>query len=331
MKNHPLSSTLWFLIIILILNGCGTPGYQPGDEAPYEEIPPTQEVAPDGILETVTWNIEWYDADDNFQQTKNAVRVMDSLNADLYALQEINSQQALNQLLSPLTGYRGITAEYISQGQKMAFVYNSNTIEVLDSGAIESTDVPPAYQEQWSYYWANGREPLYVSFNYRFENTRIPFYAIVIHGKANYGDNSEEYAEAYRRRQQAAEGLYHYLMDEHAEANIILLGDYNDDVDESLYYYSPGDFAETPYDEFINHPSHFEIITHQLSKEKRSSSINYMDEGNLIDHITMSNELYQMYVAQSAAVYDAPLTYIPNFERTTSDHLPVWAKFDVTQ
>lgn len=54
-----------------------------------------------------------------------------------------------------------------------------------------------------------------------------------------------------------------------------------------------------------------------------------MEEGDLIDHVTMSDELFRFYIDESAAVYDAPLNYISDYEATTSDHLPVWAKFDV--
>ncbi|MDZ7681953.1 MAG: hypothetical protein U5J63_09660 [Fodinibius sp.] len=44
----------------------------------------------------------------------------------------------------------------------------------------------------------------------------------------------------------------------------------------------------------------------------------------------MSNELFDNYVQNSTAVYDAPQSYIDNYGETTSDHLPVWAKFDIT-
>lgn len=282
-------------------------------------------MAPDGILETVTWNIEWYGANDNFRQTKNAVRVMDSLDADLFALQEIHSREALAVLLDPLAGYHGFTAEHVNKGQKMAFVYNTLTIDSLEAGAI--TDVREDYQQGWEYFWANGRTPLYFRFDYTFEETTIECYAVVVHGKANTADHGE----SYKRRQEAAEGLFYYLMDEEPNANIILLGDFNDDVDESLYYHEPGNLAETSYDEFVEHSQHFDVITHVLSLNKESSSLNYMEEGNLIDHIAISDELFPFYIGESAAVYDAPLNYITNFESTTSDHLPVWAKFDLTR
>lgn len=309
------------------------------EEEELKEISSTEPVAPDGILETVTWNTEWYGNEgngpgDEFQQTKNMVRVLDSLDADLYAMQEIFSQKAFNEIAEPMTGYNGFTADFINKGQKMAFLYNTNTIDSLEAGEISAAEVREVYREDWEYYWANGRPPLFFRFNYTANGEQTEFFVVIIHAKANYGKNAEDYRESYERRQEAAEGLYHYLMDEHPNANIILLGDYNDDVDESIYYEEKNDeevYQETPYDEFAEDTQNFRIITKVLSENKQTASINYMDEGDLIDHITMSDELFNFYIEGSAAIYEAPLEYIPDFESSTSDHLPVWAKFDMAQ
>ena len=333
MTEQPFTklSTLLFSTFLL-LTACGTPGFEPDEEKPPQKIPATEMVPADGILEAVTWNIEHFGRHESFKQTKNAVRVMDSLNADLFALQEIYSQDVLDKLLEPLTGYEGLVAPHPNKGQKMAFAYNTNTISVLNSGFISSTEVRDRYADQWSYYWANGRMPFYVNFRYAINETKSKdFYAVIIHGKANTGSNAQEYEEAYTRRQMAAEGLYYYLQDHKPDANIVMLGDYNDDVDQSLFYYDKNNFAETPYDEFVDDTASFSVITHVLSDDKKSSSIKYLEEGNLIDHITMSDELFDKLIDSSAAVYYAPQDYISEYGESTSDHLPVWVKFDLTK
>lgn len=324
-------------IALSLFKACGgTTGFEADDEEELQKILPAEPVAPDGILEAVTWNTEWYGStgngpDDEFRQTKNIVRVLDSLDADLYAMQEIYSQQAFNDITEPMTGYHGFTGDFVDRGQQMAFLYNTNTIDSLEAGEISAAEVREVYREDWEWNWADGRSPLYFRFNYSSkEGKNTEFFAVVIHAKANYGD----YQESYKRRQMAAEGLYYYLLDEHPNANIILLGDYNDDVDQSIYYEEQNDdevYQETPYDEFADNTQHFRIVTKVLSENKQTASINYMDEGDLIDHITMSNELFNLYIDGSADIYEAPLEYIPNFESSTSDHLPVWAKFDMAQ
>lgn len=320
--------------LLLFLASCSTP-YQPEEDPEEEEeqeeqIEQNDPVSPDGVLETVTWNLLGFGTgftgpSDWDLQTKNIVEVVDSLDADLYAFQEVADQSALNDIVQYMEGYSGFTAEYVSQQQKMAFVYNTNTIDSLEAGTIE--DVREAYQSDWSHYWASGRTPLFFRFNYTYQNTTQNFYAVVIHAKAHTGGSSEEYAEAYERRKRAAEGLYYYLLDNEPDANVILLGDYNDDVDESIYYEeSPDNFAQTPYYQFVNDTDDFDVITKKFSDSGESASINYED---IIDHITISNELFDEHVQNSTLIHD-PRSYIENYGNTTSDHLPVWAKFDIT-
>jgi endonuclease/exonuclease/phosphatase family metal-dependent hydrolase len=325
---------LFLTALLIVLASCGTP-YQP-EEDPEEEQEEDQEeqieqndpVPADGILEAVTWNIEWYGSgngpSDDQLQTKNIVEVVDSLDADLFAFQEVADQEALKNIVQYMDGYRGFTASHVPRNQDMAFVYNTNTIDSLEAGPI--TDVREAYQNDWSYYWASGRTPLFFRFNYTYENTTREFYAVVIHGKAN----TSSYAESYERRQKAAEGLYYYLKDNKPDANIILLGDYNDDVDQSIYYEEQNGenvYQETPYDEFVEDTTNFDVITEVLSESGESASIGYED---LIDHITISDELFDEHVQNSTEVYYNPQSYIENYGNTTSDHLPVWAKFDIT-
>lgn len=333
-KNWPgKKAAFLFALTILLLSACGTP-YQPEEEDPEEEedVPESDEVPPDPTLETVTWNLNWYGSgfrgpSNQDLQTQNIVEVTDSLEADLYAFQEVHDQDDLNNIVENMKGYQGFVGEFPgNQSQKMAFVYNTNTIDSLEAGVI--TDAPEDYKNEWGYYWAGGRLPLFFKFTFTFEITTKEFYAVVIHGKANYGDNDQEYAEAYERRKKAAEGLYQYLMNNKPAANIILLGDYNDDVDQSIYYDNEGNYKETPYYQFVNDTDDFDVITKDLSDAGESASINYPD---IIDHITISNELFENYVQKSTAVYYDPQSYIEEYEETTSDHLPVWAKFDVTK
>jgi exonuclease III len=154
----------------------------------------------------------------------------------------------------------------------------------------------------------------------------MDFYAINIHAKSNYGDSAEEYEKAYERRKMAAEGLYNYLITHKPDANIILLGDYNDDVDESIFYYDePGNWAETPYLMFVEDEKNFDILTKKFSDSGQSASIHYED---IIDHITISDELFNYQIDNSTEIIDAQ-SLIPDYGNTTSDHLPVWTTFEI--
>lgn len=304
------------VLLILTFASCGTSGYEfPDDEEP-KDITRSAPVPADGILETVTWNIEWFGdgsggngPNDEFRQAQYIAQVMDSLQADLYAFQEVYSQQALNNITRRLTNYNGFVANHIDWIQKMAFVYNTNTIDSLTAGPITNG--------QDKFAWANGRFPLYFHFNYSYQNRDEPFYAIVIHAKA-FDDQ-----QSYERRKKAAQDLYDYLMKQKPNANVIFLGDYNDDVDVSIY-----NEAQSPYYPFVADSENFRVLTAALSQTGKASTTGYDD---MIDHITVSNELFDSYIGGSAAVYTSPETFIPNYEHTTSDHYPVWTKFDISR
>lgn len=283
------------------------------------EVSPT--VAADGILEAVTWNIEWYGSNangpvDELKQTKNILQITDSLKADLYAFQEISSQSSLDSLAKYMSGYNGFVADYINYNQRMAFLYNTEAIDSVSSGALT--------EGQDAYDWASGRFPLYFSFTYKYRGNSIPIYALVIHGKANTG-NSQEKEEAYNRRKRAAESLYAYLQNERPEAHILILGDFNDDIDVTIFNGS----SPSPYLDFTENEESFRAVTEPISEEGGSSYIagNYTD---LIDHIIISDELFTNYRSSSAEIFRAD-SFIENYVSTTSDHLPVWAKFDLSQ
>lgn len=311
-------TSLLTAFLLAALTACSSGGGT--DTEPPEPEPVTADaVAPDGVLETVTWNLEWYGSysngpSDEALQTNNIVRVADSLNADLFAFQEVNRQSSLDELLSRLPDYRGLVADHITYDQRTAVVYNSRTIRMTASGPIESM--------QDEYHWA-GRLPFYFAFEYSYQGQTIPFYAVVIHGKANTGDTAEEYREAYQRRKAAAESLHAYLLEQQPDANIIILGDYNDDVDVSIY-----DEQESPYAVFVQDQDDFRVLTASLSANGATSTVRYSD---VVDHITVSSETEAYYLPQSAAVFKPGDSFISNYGSSTSDHYPVWAKFDIRQ
>lgn len=305
------------LLSIPFWASCGTSGYEPVEET-EEEITKSPAVPPDDVLETVTWNLEWYGDQtygdevpkgpaDEHRQTQHIVEVMDSLQADLYAFQEVYGPKALQDITKHLTDYKGFVAKEIDWIQKTAFVYNTNTIDSLAAGLITSG--------QDEYAWTYGRFPLY--FRFKYKGSDQEFYAIVIHAKAS------DDRESYERRKQAARDLYDFLMSQKPNANILFLGDYNDDVDVSIYNEAP-----SPYRPFIADTAHFWTITKALSEAGKASTVGYPD---MIDHITISDELFDAYIGGSAAVFTAPEKFIPYYGNTTSDHYPVWAKFDVAE
>ena len=326
-SNYKKASAKQFSLLLLssflvLLSSCKfddvSGNTEPKTPTPNPPADTVGTVQPDGILEAVTWNLEWFgtgasDPDNNgpgneILQRNNALQVIDSLHADLYAFEEVNSKRWLDSLTTYMKGYEGFTADHITYNQKTAFVYNTQTIEPVAMGAIKE------FQDDND--WA-GRLPLYFRFNYTYpeQSITIPVYAIVIHGKCCPDQ------DAYQRRKRAAQSLYNYLTRNEPETNIILLGDYNDDVDESIH-----EGAETPYAPFVNDTNNFTVVTQSLSQQGVSSTLGFDD---MIDHITVSNEMAGYYQLNSVKVFTEVAQFIESYGSTTSDHYPVIATFDL--
>jgi len=314
------SSTGAFILLLVLLShllpACSDTGVKdPGNEdtPPETVIGP---VPPDGRLEAVTWNIEWFGTGDRGPENErlqrdNVIKVLDSLDADLYALQEIASREELTSITRRMEGFRGFVAEEIDWIQKTAFIYNTLTIDSLSSGLITS--------RQNGFDWANGRYPLFFSFNYRYNSQVLPVYAVVIHAKASSDFDS------YLRRRRAADSLYVYLKTEKPNANIIVLGDFNDDVDLSII----DNQSPSPYQSFTDDTANFNVVTRSISAAGRTSFLGTVTS-DMVDHIVLSDELEDEYITGSEQVFDSPLNYIDRFGSTTSDHLPVWVKLNIS-
>lgn len=274
-------------------------------------VPPGSSIPSDRTFNIVTWNIEWFGdpgqnpANDSLQ-IANTATVIKHINADLYALQEISNAASFRHLLKLLPGYRGFMAPY-KQTQKTAFLYRTTVIDSVRSGLIE-----PAGVTDWNYNWANGRPPFQFIFRATIDGVTRQLDAIDIHAKATSNDPPTD----YQRRQQASKELKQYLDSNMGNASLILLGDYNDDVDVSTF-----DKMNSPYSNFMADRSHYKVITSSLSRKKFVSEIH---GDNMIDHITISNELFTSYFDSTATVDD--ISYIPGFSSTTSDHYPVEAR-----
>ena len=264
-------------------------------------------------FEVVTWNIEWFGSDsrgprDEGRQRSNVASVMRNMDADLYALQEITSEEALRNLVSSLDGYRGFIADYISQSQKLAYIYKTATVDSVSSFRLTS------FQE--AYDWAF-RLPYVFEINFRIGNEVTPLTIINLHAKANTGSSSDR-QESYNRRADAAASLYQFIQNDRPNEEIIIAGDYNDDVDVSIY-----NNLETPYDEFTEDDVNFRILSEELTDAGEQSTVGFDD---MIDHITITDELFDFYVSSSVDVFDTG--FISNYGSTTSDHYPVWSTFD---
>ena len=279
------------------------------EDVGVEEITyPGDDISKEKTFEIVTWNIEWFGSGSNGPsdldaQFNNVKTVIDSLDADVYAFQEISNTSLFADLVADLDAYGGIIADF-TQSQRTAYLFKRATVDSLDSGQI-TTGMTQSN-------WANGRFPLFFHFNATIEGESREIYSYNIHAKA-FDD-----AGSYDQRESASGELKLYLDNQRADANVIFLGDYNDQVTSSITSGEP-----SPYDNFVD-DEEYSVLTQSLEERGLASQ----SAGSFIDHITITSELTDEFIANTQRVENT--SYIGSYLSSTSDHYPIWTRFQFT-
>ena len=270
-----------------------------------------EEQPKDLTFDVVTWNIEWFGStdrgpEDEDLQLKNVIEVIKTIDADLYALQEIAEIDRFEALDDSLDEYRGFTTDYF-RNQQVAYLFKSSVIDSINSG--------PLQEGQSRSDWASGRFPLMFEFNVTISEQTMRVFSYNIHAKA-FSDE-----ESYERRKDSAMTLKQYLDERRRTFNVLLLGDFNDMLSESTYSGEP-----SPYNTFVEDEHYFPIT---LSLEEQGAASFLSSEfKSMIDHIISTNLLTELHIDGVQEVENPE--YIENFISTTSDHAPVWTRFDFT-
>jgi len=275
--------------------------------------PVGEDVPKDKTFDVVTWNIEWFGnsgngPDDLDLQTNNVLTVIRTIDADLYALQEIASEQRFFALIDSLDGYSGFWADYITQDQKMAYIFRSSVIDSVTSGALEAGQVAAD--------WA-GRLPFFFEFDATVNGVTRRISSYNIHAKA-FGDQ-----DSFNQRQQASLRMKIYLDNNRQNDNVLMIGDYNDLLTRSTYSGSP----DSPYKNFVDDETYV-MITLPLEERGFASFIAGQNR-SMIDHIMVTNELVDDHINGAQRVENP--SYIGSFISTTSDHAPVWTRYDFSR
>lgn len=310
-------------------------------------------------FDVVTYNVSFfgstnntYGPTNNALQIENVAKVMNKLNADVYALQEVSSDTSIDDLIKQININGKTFAKATSTSwsyswqdppsdpnypaQKLVVLYNTQTTtvkstkvmfkEVYDQVRNDVVVLPNypgegATERNDDSFFASGRLPYLVELETNIGGIKKAISLIDFHARANSGTDVMK----YNQRKYDVDYLKQDLDANYADKNIILLGDLNDDVKAWV-----GN-ASTPssYQSFVEDTAGFNPLTLEISKAGAVSYLNYTPP-SFLDHIIISNELTDQYIAKSIAVYD-PRNDISNYISTTSDHGPVIARFQLKE
>lgn len=293
-------------------------------------------IDPVTTLEVVNWNIEWFgstaeDPVNDDQQEQNVKTILQNVGADVFALAEVVSEQRLANIVNQMPGYAYVISNYgshtnttvnppsaLAQSQKLAFVYktsvlsNISTTALLSQGVNSAADISnPAYN-----YWASGRFPYMMSADVTLNCVTKNVKFIILHAKANTSPT----ATSYDRRKRGADTLYQLLNQQYANDNLILLGDFNDDLDQSI----TAGFTTSSWNTFVADAANYSPLTLPLSLAGKKSTVSYND---VIDHVIVSNEMDAYYMDSTASILSDVTSLVSNYGSTTTDHYPVFTRY----
>ncbi|MDR1023757.1 MAG: endonuclease/exonuclease/phosphatase family protein [Prevotellaceae bacterium] len=257
-----------------------------------------------------TFNVEWLGCPDEgpadkAQQMRNVATAIRAMDADIVALQEVtdNPTKSLDTVLAYLDGAwdgRVVIHNPSSCVQSEAIVFKRSRATL--------TAEPVLMSNAGSYSaWASGRYPVEFSFDINTGGYTVPITLINLHAKA-YSDRT-----SYERRVEASRGLKALLDSSsyYSAQNLIVLGDFNDDIDVATYRQSV-----SPYKNFVDDSLNYRFVTTPVT-----------EDFSMIDHILISGRLFPYYIPHSARLEHEAESAVPGFRDNTSDHLPVSASF----
>ena len=295
----------------LLLVSCLSVGSLPGcggspTEFKFPPRPAAVVLGQSNTLEIMTWNIEMFAKGDE-ATIDGVARIVDTLDVDIIAVQEIADTTEFRALIDALDGYAGLY-EPGPCGDwclKTGILYKESIVTVTEETNLFAD---PEYN------YAFPRPPMQYSITASRSGHTFDFELIVLHLKAG-GSQSD-----LDRRREAARLLKEYLDAEIAgggEKDYILAGDWNDALTD------PPEFSA--FSIFLDSED-YQFLTAPLAGDNVNAS--YPSLLSFIDHILVSEDALAEYAGGSIHTERLDEVY-SNYFTLISDHRPVMARFPV--
>jgi len=224
-------------------------------------------------------------------------------------LQEIESRSYFNSLVDELniadsintwTHYR---AGGNSTWQELSYIIKSNILTIIN----EPFEI---YPDEWS---AFPREPFIFELFFNNDSIRV----INNHLKCCSGESEES------RRQLASELLQEWVEDHSDYKNVIIVGDWNDEISEPE--------STNVFWNFIENGQQYLFADMEIAEDPTKSSWSYPDWPSHIDHILITDELFDEFENPLSEIQTILVgEYLPGafieYNQKVSDHLPVGLK-----
>jgi len=305
-------------------------------------------IPPATTLGITSWNLNSFATPqpgagpaDKTQQINNVRTILSGVNADVYALQAVVNDSALAAVVATLPGYAYTISSYGSNSNpfdhyypadspdvaRLAFVYKTSRLRNIQTTALFGADLNTQADLNNPYYswWAAGRYPYMLTADVDLSDSlgntitkTIRF--INIHAAVNTGQSIADYTGRYN----AAYMLDTLIKQHYSGDNVVILGDFNDDLNRTTI---PGVDSISPYSPLVTDTTLFSFPTKILSQQHQRSNAGAPGvKQNLIVNNTMSS----WYLPSSALILSQVASQVPAYTATTAGNYPLLTRFSFT-
>ena len=263
----------------------------------------------DSTFEVISWNIEWFPK--NGQVTADSVKtILQSLAADVYALQEIDDTTLLKLVVSTIPGY-ACHFKFSHYGG-LAYVYNTNTVQINAKYEIYTS------QPYWN---AFPRSPQVLELTFNNED-----YVIIDNHLKCCGDgvlDLNDTSDEENRRLRAINLLKTYIDSIFSNDKVIVVGDWNDILTDPT--------PNNVFNSFLN-DSDYLFVDFPIALGS-SANFSFPTWPSHLDHILISDELFADFSKPNSELSCIRIDdYMSNwitYDYNISDHRPVALKLEV--
>ena len=244
-------------------------------------------------FDIVTWNVEQYPLDTD---TPGALKTsLDTMKVDIIAFQEVKTpDNLLEAVIDSLPDWEFVYAD-VRYDLEIGFAYRPAEIVSIETLQLLYPTESNAFP----------REPVFTTIEHI---SGLKVNLINIHLKCC--NDGEE------RRGIASQLLKEYVDNNLSDQATIILGDFNDEIDDNM----------NPFSNFIEDNANYKFADMEIATGSSEfwSYPSFGPEGSHIDHILISNELFDLEQETKTLMLD---DCISRYEYNVSDHLPVMSSF----
>jgi endonuclease/exonuclease/phosphatase family metal-dependent hydrolase len=271
---------LFLIIAVLIPTGCRKAAGPPLPEDSSVFIPCITIPGTDSTLDIVTFNVEGFPKN-GYNSVIMLASLLNTIDADVYALQEVATEAGFNQLLKLMPGYTGLFYLMDNDVYNLAYIFKTSEI-TIDGLATKLLFTDSQYFP---------RPPFEVKIHHIPTNSSL--YIINNHLKCCSGTDNET------SRRTASLMLKNYIDTNLSNDAVIVCGDLNDEI-------TGISSSENPFLNFIDDPADYRFADMSIAKGSQLWW-SYPSYPSHIDHILITNELFSK--VDTTLVYKASPCY----------------------